>query len=125
MHRVGISAVALLLGLAFPADRSVAQSGLPEKIHAWVMENYREYDELPESKVLVACIEWNRTTSPPTFVHRVFATYSHPNSDRPIFTSQLASDARHRCQKWRKAKKIDCKCQVLDKDGKNVLKAPK
>ena len=92
MHRVGISAVALLLGLAFPADRSVAQSGLPEKIHAWVMENYREYDELPKSKVLVACIEWNRTTSPPAFVHQVFATYSAPNSDRPIFMTQLASD---------------------------------
>jgi hypothetical protein len=108
-----------------PADRAVAQSGLPDKIHAWVMENFREYGELPKSKVLVACIEWNRTTPPPAFVHQVFATYSDPTSDRPIFLTQLASDARHRCKKWRKAKNIDCKCQVLDQNGKNMLKAPK
>jgi hypothetical protein len=125
MCRVVISTVALLLGLQFPADTAVAQSDLPDKIHAWVIENYREYDELPKSKVLVACIEWNRATPPPAFVHQVFATYSDPNSDRPIFLEQLASDARQRCKKWRKAKKIDCKCQALDKDGKNVLKAPK
>lgn len=125
MRQAVLCAAAVSLGLLAPGERAAAQSDLPDKVYDWVIQEFRAYRELPEPKVLVACVEWNRATPPPVFVHNVFATYSGPGSDRPIFLTQLESDALHRCQKWQKEKDTDCTCQALDRNGKNVLRAPK
>ena len=81
------------------------------------------YELLNEPKVMASCIDWNASNESGVYVHNVFTYYTGITSDRPIFSSELARSAMTWCKKWKKAEKIDCTCQMLDKNGKNVLKA--
>ena len=51
--------------------------------------------------------------------------YTAETSDVPVFLGRLENDAKHGCKVWAKKEKIDCTCQMLDKNGKNVLRQPK
>ena len=78
---------------------------------------------LNEPKVMAACIDWNASNEFGVYVHNVFSYYTGMTSDIPIFASELGHGAMTWCKDWRKDEKVDCTCQMLDKNGKNVLKS--
>ena len=96
---------------------------LEVEVYEYVMEQVDYYELLNEPKVMASCIDWNAPNESGVYVHNVFTYYTGQSSDRPIFSSELARSAMTWCKKWKKAEKIDCTCQMLDKNGKNVLKA--
>ena len=114
---------AIIASLIFGSYGSIALSDekadLADRIHSFVMERIPEYVASNESKVMAACIEWDEP-----YLHNVFSYRTDPNSDAPIFTSRLQQLAMLSCKRWAKSEKIDCTCQMLDKNGKNVLRVP-
>jgi hypothetical protein len=82
------------------------------------------YGSLNEPKVMAICIDWEALTESGIYVHNVFSTYTSMGTDVPVFLSKLARDAEFRCKQWAKSEKIDCTCQMLDSNGKNVLSPP-
>ena len=88
------------------------------------MEKLKYYGPLNEPKVMVICVDWDAPSASGIHIRNAFTTYTSITSDAPIFAGELARDAKYRCKKWAKAENIDCTCQMLDSNGKNVLKVP-
>ena len=101
--------------------RPAPPGGQAEAIHARVMAAVPAYLTLNEPKVMVACIDPEPEPPENWRVHQVFTTYTARTSDVPIFLTQLANNALHRCSEWGRAEGIDCNCLPLDKNGRNVL----
>ena len=117
--------IALAVALIVANQASVVQADeKSDQIYDLVMEHVATYASLNEPKVMAICIDWDAPTVLGIHVHNVFVTYTGVTSDRPIFAGQLAQDVKRRCKKWAKSEKIDCTCQMMDKNGKNVLKVP-
>ncbi len=120
--------IALAVALMAANHASLVQAGerpdLAVRLHDYVMERVDSYGQLNEPKVMAICIDWDAATELGIYVHNVFVTYTGITSDRPIFPTQLAADAKLRCNRWAESEKIDCTCQMLDSNGKNVLKVP-
>ena len=93
------------------------------EVYDYVMEQVDYYELLNEPKVMAACIDWNAPNEYGVHVHNAFTYYTGITSDAPIFSAELAHNAMTWCKDWRKAEKVDCICQMLDKNGKNVLKS--
>ena len=119
-----LSVAVALTGVLGFAARAGEESGTASSIYEYVMERVGDYGQLNEPKVMAICIDWDAPNESGIYVHNVFVTYTGITSDRPIFAGDLARDAKHRCKKWAKSEKIDCTCQMMDKNGKNVLKVP-
>jgi hypothetical protein len=124
MRFVNSLAIALLTGILNLPAGAGEKSETAKLVYEYVMEQVGEYGGLPEPKVMVACINWDAPTALGYNVRNVFVTYTGITSDRPIFAGKLAQDAKRRCKKWAKSEMIDCTCQRLDSNGKNVLKVP-
>ena len=73
---------------------------------------------------MAICIDWDAQTESGIYIHNAFTTYTGITSDAPIFAGELARDAKYRCKQWAKSENIGCTCQMLDSNGKNVLKVP-
>ena len=119
---------ALVLGLMAAGNNALAQadekSQTADRVYDYVMEKVSSYGSLNDPKVMMVCIDWDAQTDSGIYVHNAFTTYTASYSDGPIFVSELARDAKMRCKKWAESEKIDCTCQALDKNGKNVLDVP-
>jgi hypothetical protein len=114
----------LLWGSYGSVAHSDEKARLADGLYNYVMERYPEYATLPEPKVLAACIEWDRATQPPIFIHNVLVTYTDPGTDAQIFIGELKRDALLRCKRWASSENVDCTCQILDMNGKNALRIP-
>ncbi len=93
-------------------------------VHEYVMERVESYGSLNEPKVMAICIGWDAPTESGIHVYNAFMYYTAEYSDVPIFSGELSRSAKIDCKKWAKSENIDCKCQTLDSNGKNVLKVP-
>ena len=117
-------AIALMAANHVSLVQADERSETGDKVYEYVMERATFYASINRSKVMAACIDWDSPNEWGIYLHNVFTTYTSPNSDIPIFTGELARDAKHRCKQWAKSENIDCTCQRLDSNGKNVLKVP-
>ena len=111
--------VGLILGSYGSFALSDEKADFADRIHSFVMEKIPEYVAFNESKVMAVCIEWDEPN-----IHRVFSYRTDPHSDTPIFTSKLQQVAMLSCKRWASSENVDCTCQMLDKNGKNVLRIP-
>ena len=123
MHIFIASLLALMTAIHTLPAVAGGRSALEVEVYDYVMEQIDYYEMLNEPKVMAACIDWNAPNEFGVYVHNVFSYYTGINSDAPIFASELGHSAMTWCKDWRKAEKVDCTCQMLDKNGKNALKA--
>ena len=130
MRRVKwIAVLGLLLPamIAPPLDAAWASERreMARKIHGEVMENFPDYVSIRQTKVLVGCIDWARS-SPSHLDNRQWYIYrTDPDSDADIFISDLVRPAISWCKRDRKRFKWDCDCVTFDKNGKAAFKVPK
>ncbi len=117
-------AVALMAANHVSLLRADERSEIADRVYDFVMEQVQVYGSLTEPKVMAICIDWDASTESGINVHNAFITHTGISSDRPIFSTSLAVDAKSRCKAWAKSEKIDCTCQMLDSNGKNVLEVP-
>ena len=123
---VSASMIALLLGCSGAETGDALPFGEPpsqnsERIHKFVMDNYKAYGSLSEPKVLSGCFTDAPDKSPPVRLRRVFAWHTGRSSDIPIFAGQLRREALKTCLGWAAGENIDCDCKLIDISGKNVL----
>ena len=123
MSRTAIIAGLILGSYGFVAHAD-EKANLADRIYNYLMEQLPDYGTLPEPKVMAVCIEWDRATAPPFYIHNVFATYTGQGTDKQIFIGVLQRDAELRCNRWASSENVDCTCQMLDKNGKNALRIP-
>ena len=100
------------------------RSEIADKVYEYVMERVKSYASISRTKAMFICIDWDAPTASGFNVYNAFGYVTDEGSDIPIFTGELAQSAKYDCKKWVKSEKIDCTCQRLDSDGKNVLKVP-
>ena len=100
------------------------RSDLADRVSEYVMERVDVYGPLNEPKLMAICIDWDASTASGISVHNAFMYYTAEASDKPIFQTTLAANAKLSCKRWTKSEKIDCTCQMLDSNGKNVLRVP-
>ena len=121
-------AIALAVALMAASHVSHAQAGerpeIADRIYEYVMGLADYYELLNEPKVMAICIDWDAPNKSGINIHNAFTTYTAIASNGPIFPAKLARDAKLRCNRWAKSENIDCTCQTLDSNGKNVLKVP-
>ncbi len=120
---VALAVAPMAASLSLPAGAD-ERSETAKWLYDAVMEGVQEYKQLEEPKVMAICIDWDASTESGINVHNAFITHTGISSDRPIFSTRLAADAKSRCKAWAKSEKIDCTCQMLDSNGKNVLEVP-
>lgn len=97
---------------------------LADRIHASIMDRFPEYGRNQSMKVMVACIRWDSPTPPRIQVKGATYTYTDAGSDGQINPAELRHDALRRCRGWAARENIDCTCQAVDDNGKNVLRVP-
>lgn len=114
----------LLVALSLPALPANAASALERQVYDDIMAKVTGYHGFREPKVMAACIDWDAPNFSGFRVAKVFITYTNEGSDVPVFIGRLAQDAKYRCKQWRKSEKVDCRCQMVDMNGKNVVEAP-
>ncbi len=117
-------AVALMAASQFSLVQADERSEIADKVYEYVMERMEAYGSLREPKVMAICVDWDAPTASGINVQNAFVTYTAESSDKPIFPTSLAANAKHRCKQWAKSEKIGCTCQMLDLNGTNVLKVP-
>ena len=121
-------AIALAVALMAASHVSHAQAGerpeIADRIYEYIMEQVDDYELLSEPKVLAICIDWEAPNETGIYVHNAFITYTGITSDRLFSPTRLATNAKLQCNRWAKSENIDCTCQTLDSNGKNVLKVP-
>jgi len=119
-----ILAVALMTANHASLVQADEKSKTADGIYDFVMERVDHYGSIFETKAMAICIDWDAPTVSGIQIHQAFMHYTDPGSDGPIFVGKLAQSAKYNCKKWAKSENTDCTCQMLDKNGKNVLKAP-
>ena len=121
-------AIALAVALMAASHASHVQAGegpeVVDGVYGYVMERVEVYWSLNEPKVMAICIDWDAPTASGFNVHNAFMYYTAEASDKPIFQTTLAANAKLSCKRWAKSEKIDCSCEMLDSNGTNVLKVP-
>jgi hypothetical protein len=120
-----VSAVALMTAINAPPAVAGERPKIEVELYDYVMEKVDDYALLNSPKVMASCIDWDASNEFGVYVHNVFTYHTGISSDRPIFASELARNAMNWCKKWAEDEKVGCTCQMLDKNGKNVLKAPR
>ena len=123
--RIVISlAIALIAANHVSLVQADERSEVADSVYEYVMERMKSYASINQTKAMVICIDWDAPTVSGIHVYQAFSYRTGEGSDAPIFTGKLAQNAKYECKKWAKSENIDCTCQRLDSDGKNVLKVP-
>lgn len=97
-------------------------SPVAQSVYRAVMDNYRIYPGLNEPKILSGCLSLVEDREPPLRIHQIFAWYTDVSSDAPVFAGELRRNAMQACRDWQRTEDVACTCQMIDINGKNVLK---
>ena len=122
-----------VLGLLLPAliapglDAAWASERreMARKIHDEVMEKFPDYVAIRQTKVLVGCINWARSSPSHLDNRKWYIYHTDPDSDADIFIANLVRSGISWCKRERKRSKWDCDCVTFDKNGKTAFKVPK
>ena len=82
----------------------------------------RLYSEIRVGKVLAICINWKKS-APGNIYSRSSSAMYDTQGGQPRFESAKRT-AVYECQHYAKSRGHDCKCQIVDVNGKNKLKIP-
>ncbi|MBY8975021.1 hypothetical protein KHP62_04325 [Rhodobacteraceae bacterium NNCM2] len=109
--------------LAMPQASIADSSQWASEIHQKAMAKSTDYRTEGRSKVMAACITWPDTREGTPVLHGVaYATAAASGKD--IGPGRLRNSAQNRCIGWEAKNNVDCTCEFLDVNGKNVLQVP-
>lgn len=114
----------LCIGLALPGAGFADSSTWASELHAQAMSRANDYRIEGRSKVMAACISWpDAADGTPTLRGAAYAMTSI-GSDVNMKAGSLRRTAQNRCLAWEAKNAVDCTCEFLDVNGKNVLQIP-
>ena len=122
LRLVPIASVLFLMACEAPAPTGEA-SNLAQKAHALALERADGYASNGFGKALSACITWPRTAEGAPKVEYAHYTYTEIGTDGQVPTSQLRDSTLQACKGVAARYDLDCACQIVDINGKNVVQA--
>lgn len=95
-----------------------------DRIHESLMRSHPRYPQYSLPKALAGCFDWQKSTPDEPSVR--FLSVVSPGRGRRGGASigRLASRALDRCQRAQLREEAPCECQVIDRNGRNVLEPP-
>lgn len=104
-----------------PLQREIAQV-----LYAAILDQAPTYRALTRRKVLAACIDWGHGAGGYVDVYFTSAYYEAEYSERGAAAalSRLMNLALADCERTRAEADLECQCQEVDHDGRNVLSVP-
>jgi len=105
-----------------PLQREIASA-----LHDAILDQVSAYRDLKRKKALAACIDWGIGSGGYVDVYFTSAYYEDEYSERSsiITLTRLMNLALTDCERTRDGAKLDCLCQEVDRNGRNVLAVPK
>ncbi len=100
-------------------DRTVGK-----KFHESIIKDAGFYERILGFKALAACIDWKAST--PNSVQARYRAYPTPiKGQATVSVGRLANSALYKGRGAQTRSQAPCDCQVIDRNGSNVLKVPK
>ncbi|MEM9043191.1 MAG: hypothetical protein AAGC81_00740 [Pseudomonadota bacterium] len=107
-----------------PVTAQADPSTWAASLYAQAMERVNEYRIETRSKVMAACIRWPDSAEGTPEIKGVGYAVTEISSEVNVRTSTLRRNAQNRCIAWEANNNLDCTCEFLDVNGRNVLQVP-
>jgi hypothetical protein len=123
LERVVLIGALCCLPVGGPAWARDAKS-LGEQVYAAIMRGSAKYRNDSQTKVLVACFNWNARSLRGLNPKHYAWWQTSPGSDRDFLPSTLMRNAMNTCETQRAQAGSDCTCTPIDRNGENILEVP-
>ena len=110
--------------LALPVTAQADPSTWAASLHAEAMDRANSYRIETRSKVMAACIIWPDSPDGTPEIKGVGYALTSTGSAVNVRTGVLHRNAQNRCIAWEAQNNVDCTCEFIDSNGKNVLQVP-
>ena len=116
------SLIVVAIHFASPAPRDAgASSSVADRIHGSLMDANPRYPQYRVPKALAGCFDWQNSTPDEPRVRFLAVATRGRGGVGSISVGRLASNALDRCQRGQRRNEAACECQVIDRNGRNVL----
>lgn len=113
--------VLVALGLDVAPPR--AAETVAERVYQSIMTAHPRYPQSTVPKALTGCFDWSRSTPDEPDV-RYMAVAWRPAGPGGLSLPKVVNRALYRCEYAQRRDEAPCTCQVIDRNGKNVLEPP-
>jgi len=112
--------------LWYPSGAGELRAGNPvaDRIYESLMRSHPRYPRYSLPKALAGCFDWQKSTPDEPSVKYLAVVSPGRGRRRGTSIGRLASRALDRCQRAQLRAEAPCECQVIDRNGKNVLEPP-
>ena len=114
----------VLLTMLCLATTAHAADSVADALHGSIMRMEPRYTQYSEQKALAGCFDWERSTPDKPAVQYLAVSTPFNRGRGSVSVGRLASNALDRCHRARRRNEAECECQVIDRNGRNVLAPP-
>ena len=114
---------AFVLSLLLGGSKAEAADPLGEQIYQSIMQAHPSYSRATTEKALTGCFDW-QTSTPDEPDVRYLAVAWRRKGRGGMALAQIVNRAMIRCETAQRRDEAPCTCQVIDRNGKNVLEPP-
>ncbi|MDJ0610603.1 MAG: hypothetical protein QNJ67_16635 [Kiloniellales bacterium] len=113
-----------ILFASLGAQDAGASSSIADRVHDSLMRAHPRYPQYQVPKALAGCFDWQNSTPDEPRVRFLAVATRGRGGVGSISVGRLASNALDRCQRGKSRNEAVCECQVIDRNGRNVLEPP-
>ena len=114
---------AFVLLLRHDGGEAEAADPVGERVYQSVMQAHPRYPRSTSEKALTGCFDWEKSTPDDPDV-RYLAVAWRMKGRGGMALAQIVNRAMIRCETAQRRDQAPCTCQVIDRNGKNVLEPP-
>ena len=96
---------------------------LSDRVHQAIMSEHRNYTTATVQRALTGCFDWENSTPDEPDV-RYLAVAARRGTGGGLSLDKLVDRALLRCEVRQRRDSSPCACQVIDRNGSNVLEPP-
>ena len=95
-----------------------------DRIYESLMRSHPRYPQHSVPKALAGCFDWQKSMPDEPSVGYLAVVSPMRGGGGGTSIGRLTSSALDRCQRAQRREEAPCECQVIDRNGKNVLEPP-
>lgn len=100
-----------------------AAGPVSEQVYQSIMQAHPRYPQSMSEKALTGCFDWEKSTPDKPDV-RYLAVAWRMKGRGGMALAQIVNRAMIRCETAQRRDEAPCTCQIIDRNGKNVLEPP-
>ncbi len=114
---------AIALPLLHGGTEATAADPVGERVYQSIMQAHPRYPQSMSEKALTGCFDWEKSTPDDPDV-RYLAVAWRMKGRGGMALAQIVNRAMIRCETAQRRDEAPCTCQIIDRNGKNVLEPP-